>query len=498
MKLYTFKFLLLIVLFQTKMSNAQDLDIYFGNNEDIFVGGQVIFKGNLTIENPIIVDFSGSTNAVLNESVEVIGTDTLESAGTFRFENTATKSAKGSFKLDEVFLVTGSNLEFQDITDFRIDDVLHLDGIITTGANNLLTLGESIANVGVLNYTAGYVNGNMKRWFAPTTSSNVLYPFGTPLYYSPAKLSYTTAPNGGSLTGKYNENTNIVYGINLNDNGVLLTNLSGQGFWQFDQTDNLSTGTYSIDLTTNHLFGVVDPSMLHIVKRPTSSDAWDLNWAVEGTHAPSSLNSGFYTMLRHNLNSFSQFGIASPSINPLPIELTFFNANCIGDRVELQWQTASEQNSYIFKIERSTNVIDWEAIGELDAAGNSTSSLNYVFQDATRAAGIRYYRLVQVDLNGEYEIFGPVAVDCDQLESAISFFPNPVLDEGYIEINTESDQQISIELTESSGKLISQKTIHILAGNSKIPVDLSIYTAGVYYFKIKMGNEVKLFKVSKL
>jgi hypothetical protein len=385
----------------------------------------------------------------------------------------------------------------QDFTDFRVDDVLHLDGVIATGADNLLTLGESTSNVGVLNYTSGHVNGIMKRWFAATTSTNVLFPFGSATYYSPAKLSYTTAPNGGSLTGKYNENTNSVYSINLNDNGVLLTNLSGQGFWQFDQTDNLSSGTYSIDLTTNDLVGVVDPSMLHIVKRPTSSDAWDLNWVVEGIHAQSSFNGGFYTMLRHNLNSFSQFGIASPSINPLPIELVYFNANCIGDRVELQWQTASEQNTDFFKIERSTNATDWEVIGDLLASGNSSSSLNYNFQDNERIAGVTYYRLVQVDLNGEYEYFGPIAVDCNSGGSSVNVYPNPAHDHTFIDITSETDQQIQLDLFESNGKLIFSQKIELFSGNSKIPVNLSGNSTGVYYLKLLLDGKVSVHKINK-
>jgi hypothetical protein len=477
--------------------NAQLLDVYFGSGQAIFIDNLVIFKGNLKIEDPANVDFSASTNAILNESVEVVGTDVLESAGTFRFVNTATKTAKGSFKLDEVFLVDDSHLEFLDLTDFRVDDVLHLDGTITTGASNLLTLGESTSNIGVLNYTNGYVNGTMKRWFAAATSSNVLYPFGTPTYYSPAKLSYTTAPNGGSLTGKYNENTNTVYGINLNDNGVLLTNLSGQGFWQFDQTDDLSTGTYSIDLTTNHLFGVMDPTMLHIVKRPTSTDAWDLNWAVEGTHTASSLTSGFYTMLRSNLTTFSQFGIASPSINPLPIELVFFNAQCSNNSVELYWQTASEQNSYLFKIERSANGIDWESIGELDAATNSTQALNYRFKDVNLGAELMYYRLVQYDINGDFEYFGPIAADCNQSGSSVNLYPNPTRDNTFLEIVTESDQQIQLDLFESNGKLILSETIDLLSGISKIPVNLSGNSTGVYYLKLLLDGKISVHKINK-
>ena len=115
MKFKTFYFIAFITLFCSNYSLSQD--IYFGENQLIFVNNLVIFKGDLKIEDPTIVDFAGSTDAVLNENVEVVGTNTLESAGIFRFENSATKTVKGSLKLDVVFVVNNAETNSSIITN---------------------------------------------------------------------------------------------------------------------------------------------------------------------------------------------------------------------------------------------------------------------------------------------------------------------------------------------------------------------------------------------
>ena len=37
---------------------------------------------------------------------------------------------------------------------------------------------------------------------------------------------------------------------------------------------------------------------------------------------------------------------------PLPVEMVFFNAMIVKEKVELKWKTATEQNNYGFEIER--------------------------------------------------------------------------------------------------------------------------------------------------
>lgn len=471
-------------------------DIYFGPNIPISISDKAIFKGNLKIENANNVTFKPDANIKYNQNFDAVS-GVVASEGRFSFENTAIKTVNGIIKIDTIALLTNSKINISNAVTFQANDVLELNGQITTGANQV-ELGKSTSNPGVLNYTAGFINGTMKRWFAPTIISNVLFPFGSANYYSPAKISYTTAPNGGSLTGKYILNSNSQYPINITDDFEVLANLSGDGFWQVDQTDGLNSGTYSIDLTTNNLSGITDPSVLHALKRPTSSDAWDLNWTTEGTHVQSSAAGSFFSVYRTGLTSFSQFGIASPAINPLPVELVFFNGLCSEGFSTLNWQTASENNTALYEVESSSNGTDWSVIGELEAAGNSAEFINYTFQDPNRSSGVTYFQLKQFDKDGNYKVYGPVSTSCSDLTVNVEVFPNPTNDRGFVKINTTTNGFITIQITENTGKIISEFNTSVKNGETSIPFDLSSNSSGVYFLKINLNNEIIIKKINKL
>jgi hypothetical protein len=69
------------------------------------------------------------------------------------------------------------------------------------------------------------------------------------------------------------------------------------------------------------------------------------------------------------------------SIGVLPIELLSFTGSARGDRVELEWATASERNTSHYVIERSNDNGTSEALGSVAAAGESSTRQDYRFDD---------------------------------------------------------------------------------------------------------------------
>lgn len=87
----------------------------------------------------------------------------------------------------------------------------------------------------------------------------------------------------------------------------------------------------------------------------------------------------------------------------LPITLLEFSAKLTPENTtKLAWTTASEINNEKFEIEHSTNAIKWEKIGEVAGAGYSTSLLYYQYFHNNRVKGDNYYRLKQIDYNGNF------------------------------------------------------------------------------------------------
>lgn len=88
---------------------------------------------------------------------------------------------------------------------------------------------------------------------------------------------------------------------------------------------------------------------------------------------------------------------------PLPVKLIYFNVKAEGKKAHLLWQTATEQNSDRFDIERSVDGLYFEKIGWVKAAGNSTSHVNYSYFDLDPKKGINYYRLKEVDIDNSLQ-----------------------------------------------------------------------------------------------
>ncbi|HVD98596.1 MAG TPA: glycosyl hydrolase [Cytophagaceae bacterium] len=85
----------------------------------------------------------------------------------------------------------------------------------------------------------------------------------------------------------------------------------------------------------------------------------------------------------------------------LPIELVSFTAtkNDVGS-VLLEWTTASENNNDYFQIMRSTDGTNYTSAGTVNGAGTSSTTNNYSLTDAGLSNGTYYYKLKQVDFNG--------------------------------------------------------------------------------------------------
>ena len=97
-------------------------------------------------------------------------------------------------------------------------------------------------------------------------------------------------------------------------------------------------------------------------------------------------------------------------ISSLPIELTQFTGYKTNEYNVLSWQTGSEHNNSHFILERSINS-EFSTIAKIEGAGNSSSKLDYSFIDYLAPQTINYYRLTQVDFDGNSRTYDPISID---------------------------------------------------------------------------------------
>jgi len=144
----------------------------------------------------------------------------------------------------------------------------------------------------------------------------------------------------------------------------------------------------------------------------------------------------------------------------LPVEWVNFKAkyNEQTDINEVTWTTKAEVNNDHFDIERSFEKSEFENIGKVIGAGNSSSSIDYIFNDKYISLDGNYvYRLKQVDKDGRESYSKPAAVQVSRLQSVkTSIFPNPSTDMINCNIDANIGAQVSIDIFNSLGQKLSQ------------------------------------------
>lgn len=99
------------------------------------------------------------------------------------------------------------------------------------------------------------------------------------------------------------------------------------------------------------------------------------------------------------------------AITALPVELLSFEAERQDQNSLLTWATASETNNDYFSVYSSFDAFDFELIGTVLGSGNSNFMNRYSYVDRRKLYGVVYYKLCQTDFDGNYECFGPIALN---------------------------------------------------------------------------------------
>ncbi len=164
----------------------------------------------------------------------------------------------------------------------------------------------------------------------------------------------------------------------------------------------------------------------------------------------------------------------------LPVELLYFTAECMGEATQLQWSTASETNNEYFTIERSSDAVNYEEVARIQGAGTTSQRNDYSFMVDNNSTAITYYRLRQTDIDGKYEIFAPIAIQCQNNKAAteISIYPVPANDQ--VNIFSSNSPMTRIEIFSIMGAKVAEEP----AEGNQTTLHIGNLATGVYAVKV--------------
>lgn len=217
------------------------------------------------------------------------------------------------------------------------------------------------------------------------------------------------------------------------------------------------------------------------------------SWNGASWTAPAGSGTGIVTGIGTVTVLFTnQFGniIIVSNDSTLPIELTFFEAYALEEHVRLDWVTATEVNNDFFTIERSKNGIDFEAIQQINGAGNSTRSISYSASDNNPFSGLSYYRLKQTDYDGKfsYSEIRAVNMDLKIAQNGIEINtvgPNPFESSFIVNYLLGNSTSVTFRLTDSSGKQVYEEQQQGSPGKNKFEFQRGdMLQSGTYILQI--------------
>ena len=135
-------------------------------------------------------------------------------------------------------------------------------------------------------------------------------------------------------------------------------------------------------------------------------------------------------------------------------------------------------------------------IGYVESQGNSTVLRLYSFPDKVPFPGNNYYRLKQIDLNGQYEYSAVRHILFEESNKvSISAYPNPSTGQFTIGINNPKGKSAIIQLYTSSGSLIwTQEFVQ-----QEMPVywtkEFNLEQRELYYVVSQVGEEITFKKI---
>jgi hypothetical protein len=186
--------------------------------------------------------------------------------------------------------------------------------------------------------------------------------------------------------------------------------------------------------------------------------------------------------------SYSVSQVIEATLNcPLPVNLLHFTGWKNDQSNLLRWTTSSETNNAYFVVERSADGKKFAAIGSEAGQGTTRAFTHYSFDDTTPLFGNNYYRLQQVDLDGQSTYSKTIVLNNADFELAFDIYPNPNNGTFDIRVNNESTElAYTLDVLDMQGKLVYSTT----GDKSYDTIRIENLASGIYIVRLSSLNQV--------
>ncbi|MFD2720356.1 T9SS type A sorting domain-containing protein [Hymenobacter monticola] len=430
-------------------------------------GAALTITGALAVADPTVALFAGTPTSVLNFT----GSGAI---GSLAF-------VPGQDQLRTLSLVrpTGTIPTVQLLSNLTVNTLALSGGrIFVQGTAKLQVLpGGSLVGGSATSYTNTLTLGAVTNSTTPTVSLS--FPLGVNGQYRPLAFTVTDQAIGTtSYTAHQYEAPSPTRTL-----PATLARVSQIRYYNVVQeaggTSTLGSATIRLNYApTNDL---VTPANVSFLRVAMTDPADDTKWKdIGGAGTGNDITSASFAP-----GPLGDFTLATdittpPNTNPLPVELTRFEATRQTAGVALAWATATERNSARFEVERSLDGNTFAAVLSQPAQGNSTQAHEYAALDAKAPAGRLYYRLRQVDQDGTVAYSKVVTVAGPEgTAPEWTVYPNPTTDR--LTASLAPAEGRTYRILNTLGQVVGQGN----AATADPTVEVRQLPAGTYFLELR-------------
>ena len=169
----------------------------------------------------------------------------------------------------------------------------------------------------------------------------------------------------------------------------------------------------------------------------------------------------------------------------LPVTIANFSGAAFNGYNQLSWRTSTENNTDKFLVQYSTDNVNFETVGTVEATGNATGS-NYTFKHNVDMTGTGFYKLSIVENNGSFKYSSTLRLAANTGEK-IKIYPTAITNNQFIlDLNVAASK---LQLISMDGKVVFEKNLKNMMGTNTVVIP--VLSKGIYAVQIIADGYIK-------
>ncbi|NVJ47231.1 MAG: T9SS type A sorting domain-containing protein, partial [Cytophagia bacterium] len=432
-------------------------------------------------------DNSSGTNFTITNFDPTTTGNTVVFAGTTNQQWRGTTGTNNDYYNVIVDMASGGSTRLNLSSDVRVNGTLTItEGDPVLGTYDLELGASSTITGGDANDWLRITSTGVVRQYYDAVGDDKVFPIGDTDDYSPITSMVITSATLGSnayleftVTDAAHPNRSTGNEeLGGDDEGVEATAYITR-YWTVTANDiSLPFYTVSYQYIDDDVVGTESDMIGTLYAQPPGESFYD--WSDIGT-----VNATNNTATISDSEYWGVLYAQDDKMDRLPVQLISFNAEATVNSVMLKWKTATEENNSFFSIERSVDGLNFKEIGQKQGFGNSSAIQLYSFVDSYPLNGRTFYRLKQVDFNGQYEYSEVITVvwNGTGIQGRLNVYPNPVQVGQNLSVSIEGNDPATISwlLLDMNGRVVYEGNF---TNSGLLQINTSEMKDGVYLLRI--------------